>query len=68
MTALRVLEALNMESHTLILNAATLGDVMDVGYRESGGPGVEQCFWPFLSCSLSDGGRISEGSVIMGRI
>lgn len=35
MTALRVLEALNMESHTLTLNAPTLGDVMDVGYKES---------------------------------
>lgn len=57
-----VLEALNVESHTLTLNAATLGDVTDVGYRESGGPGVEQCFWPFLPGSLSDGGRVSEGS------
>ena len=34
-----VLEALNVESHALTLNAATLGDVTDAGYRESGDPG-----------------------------
>lgn len=60
-----------MKSHTLTLRAATLGGVMYVGYRESGGSGIEQRFCAFMSgLCVSDGVRISEGSgglVIMGR-
>lgn len=60
-----------MKSHALTLSAATLGGVVYVGYRESGGPGTEQHFCPSMSgLCVSDGDKISEGRgglVMMGR-